>query len=247
LVAVTSLVVYAVESPHTVTKTVVLTRATPTTLAPLCAPGAAPGSCNVDEARAALIPDQPLNAPTRAELAMQLVAARAAALRYPTVAAAVAAGFIPAGKFSPETGAHYIKIGATNGAFDPSNPPSLIYDGTAPTSVVIGVMYLGGAATPPAGFAGPNDHWHRHSNACVSFAGGKIVVPFAVDSDVTAAQCSAVHAVFMPRTTWMVHAWVVPGWESPLGVFSHNNPDVKCADGTEHTDAVGQCKGPGDV
>lgn len=246
LVAVTAMVVYAVASPHTVTKTVVVTKATPTTLAPVCAPGAAPGSCNVDEEREALIPDQPLDSATRAQLAMQLVAARAAALRYPTVADAVAAGFIPAGKFSPETGAHYINISAY-GTFDPSNPPSLIYDGNSPTSQVIGVMYLGGAVNPPAGFAGPNDHWHRHTNTCVIFGGPKIVVPFAADSDVTAGQCAAVHGTFMPRTTWMVHVWVVPGWESPLGVFSHNNPDVKCADGTEHTDAVGFCKGPGDV
>jgi hypothetical protein len=248
LIAVTSMVVYAVASPHAATRTVVVTKAPPTTLAPLCAPGAAPGSCNVDEERQSLIPDQPLDSATRAELAVQLIAARAAALKYPTVAAAVAAGFIPAGKFSPETGAHYINIGAAaSGGFDPSNPPSLIYDGSTPTSVVIGVMYLGGAATAPAGFAGPNDHWHRHTNTCVIFGGPKIVVPFAADSDVTAGQCSAVHGTFMPRTTWMVHAWVVPGWESPLGVFSHNNPDVKCANGTEHTDAVGFCKGPGDV
>ena len=73
--------------------------------------------------------------------------------------------------------------------------------------------------------------------------GGKIIVPFAADSSVNAGQCAAVRGTFMRRTTWMVHAWVVPGWESPLGVFSHNNPDVKCANGTEKTDAVGFCQG----
>jgi len=35
----------------------------------------------------------------------------------------------------------------------------------------------------------------------------------------------------------------VPGWESPKGVFSHEDPDLTCADGTVHTDAVGFCKG----
>jgi hypothetical protein len=249
LVAVTAIVAYAAAAPRTVTKTktVVVAKQTPTTLAPTCAPGAAPGSCNIDEERAALIPDQPLDTATRAKLAAQLVAARAAALRYPTVSAAVAAGFIPAGKFSPETGAHYINIRATYGGFDPSNPGSYIYDGNSPTSQVVGVMYLGGGAGAPAGFAGPNDHWHRHTNTCVIFSGGKIVVPFAADSSVTPGQCAGVHGTFMPRTTWMVHAWVVPAWESPLGVFSHNNPDLKCADGTEHANAVGFCKGPGDV
>ena len=246
VVAMTAVGAYAAASAHTVTKTktVFVAATTPTTVASICAPGAAPGSCNIDEARAALIPDRPLDAATRTTLAMELVAARAAALAYPTVADALAAGFIPAGKFSPETGAHYINISGTYGAFDPSNPGSYIYDGNSPTSRVIGLMYLGGAVTPPAGFPGPNDHWHRHSNTCVIFGrGAKIIVPFAADSSVTAGQCAAVHGTFMPRTTWMVHAWVVPGWESPLGVFSHNNPDVKCANGTEKTDAVGFCQG----
>jgi hypothetical protein len=38
-------------------------------------------------------------------------------------------------------------------------------------------------------------------------------------------------------------AWVVPGWESPQGVFSHANPNVRCADGTMKTDSVGFCIG----
>jgi hypothetical protein len=40
-----------------------------------------------------------------------------------------------------------------------------------------------------------------------------------------------------------VHAWVVPGWDSPQGVFSHANVDLHCADGTDHTDKVGFCTG----
>jgi len=47
----------------------------------------------------------------------------------------------------------------------------------------------------------------------------------------------------MAITGWMVHAWVVPGWESPDGVFSHENPNLRCADGTYDTDAVGKCEG----
>jgi hypothetical protein len=245
--AVAASVSYMAASPRTITKTKTVTvagKVTPTTLAPTCAPGAAAGSCNLDEAREAGIPDQPLDSATRAELAVQLVAARAAALRYPTVADAVAAGFIEAGKFSPETGAHYVKLALPgNGSFDASDPSSFIYDGDSPTSKVIGDMYLAGGGGPaPEGFAGPNDHWHRHRNTCVIF-GPKIVVPFAADSSVTAAQCAAKHGTFMKTTVWMVHAWVVPSWESPLGVFSHENPDVKCADGTYKADSVGFCKG----
>src|SRR5438105_11080375 len=86
--AVSAFVAYAAASPHTITKTktktVYVATKTPATVPAICAPGAAPGSCNIDEARAALIPDQPLDSATRAQLAAQLVAARAAALKYPT-------------------------------------------------------------------------------------------------------------------------------------------------------------------
>jgi hypothetical protein len=188
---------------------------------------------------------------TRAVLAQELVEARAAALRYPTVADAVRAHMLQAGQFSPLTGAHFINLAAMiprganvrYGAFDAANPASLIYSGTSPTSKVIGVMYLSLSVLPPEGFAGPNDHWHRHTNTCVEYGAGKIIVPFAADSDVTQAQCSAQHGSFMRETAWMVHAWVVPGWESPRGVFSHDNPDVLCADGTTKANAVGFCQG----
>ncbi len=249
LVVIAAAVAYAIGNANssTTTKTVVRTVAAPvkpaaTTPAPNCIPGAAPGSCNIDEAAEAKIPDKPLDAATRTLLASQLVAAREAALHYPTVADATRAGMILAGGFSPLTGAHYIDIAHTLGAFDPAHPSTYIYDGTSPTSKVIGLMYLGSGVNPPEGFAGPNDHWHRHTNTCVIFDGG-IKVPFAADSSVTQAQCDAVKGTFMRRTQWMVHAWVVPGWESPAGVFAHDNPDVLCGDGTLKTDARGFCPG----
>jgi hypothetical protein len=204
-------------------------------------------SHNADQA-AELQPDQPLDAATRAKLADQLVEARAIAAQFPTVAEATAAGMIQAGTFSPGVGAHYVRLRAAgdilpNGDVDPASPGSLIFDGNRPTSHLVGLMYLSGAETPPEGFAGPNDHWHRHSNTCVIFAAGGIQVPFAADSDVTKAMCAAKGGTFMERTTWMVHAWVVPGWESPQGVFSHANPNLHCADGTDHADQAGFCAG----
>ncbi len=247
LVVATTVIAYAVGSANTHTKTVVrkvpvASKAAPKAALLHCVPGAAPGSCNVDEAKALAIPDEPLSVATRAVVARQLVAARAAALRYPTVADARRAGMIQAGKFSPETGAHFIRYSGLN-KFDPANPASYIYEGISPTSKVIGLMYLSLSITPGQGFAGPNDHWHRHTNTCVIYKNGHITVPFAADSSVTVEQCNTVHGTFMRETAWMVHAWVVPGWESPLGVFSHNNPDVLCADHTTRADASGFCQG----
>lgn len=194
-------------------------------------------------------PDQLLDPQTRAVLADQLTAARAVAMKYPTVADAERAGYhLVGGGYGPGAGAHYIGFGGGGfggGGFDPSKPPTLIYDGTSPTASVVGLMYLGIGqnAAAPDGFAGTNDHWHRHSGVCLK--GANVIFP--VDADVTLAQCSAKGGSYMKTTTWMVHAWVVPGWESPSGVFSHENPDLPCADGTFNTDAIGSCTGPGDV
>jgi hypothetical protein len=254
LVVATAGIAYAVGSSHTKTKTTTVVRTVPLAardatgptaskaVKTACVQGAAAGSCNTDEAVEAKIPDKPLDAATRAVVAAQLVAARTAAFKYPTVADAVRGGLVQAGRFSPQTGAHFIKLSSLS-TFDPSDPSSYIYDGVSPTSKVIGLMYLSLSTAPPEGFAGPNDHWHRHSNTCVIFGAGQIKVPFAADSDVTLDQCNAQHGTFMRETAWMVHAWVVPGWESPLGVFSHENTDVLCADGTTKADAMGFCAG----
>jgi hypothetical protein len=186
-------------------------------------------------------PDQPLDPETRGLLAQQLVAARDAAMKFPTVADATAGGyFLVGGGFGPGAGAHYIGGGFGGGAFDPAKPPTLIYDGVSPTSRIVGLMYLGmGTNGAPEGFAGPNDHWHRHSGVCLK--GAEVIFP--VDADVTEEQCAAKDGNYMATTTWMVHTWVVPGWESPAGVFSHEHPNLRCADGTFNTDELGRCQG----
>jgi len=190
-------------------------------------------------------PDQPLDPASRAALREQLTEARGVALQYPTVAEATAAGYRLAGGFAPGSGAHYISYGGMTrpDTFDPTHPLALIYDGIAPTSQVVGLMYYGMGDGPPEGFAGPNDHWHRHSSVCIKNGPSGLEVPFPADADVTEAQCAAVQGNFLKITGWMVHAWVVPSWESPQGVFSHDNPDVRCADGTYKTDKAGFCQG----
>jgi hypothetical protein len=187
-------------------------------------------------------PDKPLDPATRSELAGQLMAARDTALKYPTVADAEKAGYhLVGGGFGPGAGAHYIGFGGSFGGFDAAKPPTLIYSGINPTSQIVGLMYLGSGENSgaPEGFAGPNDHWHRHSGVCLR--GADVIFP--VDASVTEARCTAAGGSFMNITTWMVHAWVVPGWESPAGVFSHENPNLRCADGTFNTDKIGRCRG----
>jgi len=189
------------------------------------------------------VPDEPLDTYSRALLAGQLTEARAVAMRYPTVADALAGGYYLAGGFAPGSGAHYVGGGLGADPIDIEHPGSLIYTGTNPGSKIIGLMYLGGGADAPEGFVGPNDHWHRHSNVCIRNGPTGIEVPFPADAEVTAEMCAKERGRLMEITTWMVHAWVVPGWESPQGVFSHDNPNIRCADGTYETDKVGFCEG----
>ena len=197
--------------------------------------------------RSELKPFVPLDPTTQAVLSQQLAQTQQAAMRFPTFGSAKAAGMILAGGMAPGVGAHMQNFGNSfsdvnpDGSINAADPASWIYAGTAPNDPVVGLMYISFDKTAPAGFAGPNDHWHQHSNVCVKFANGIIAVPFAVDQDVTPQECADAHGVFMKKTVWMVHAWVVPGWESPQGVFSHDNLHVYCPGNTDLTNAIGMC------
>lgn len=184
-----------------------------------------------------------LNATDQAALDAQLAITREVALKYPTVAAAKAAGYTRAGPFAPGLGAHYIapvSSAALNpdGVEDPEdlqNPLSILYDGTDPDSKVVGFMYYS-LKKDAEGFVGPNDFWHFHTNVCQKpAADGGTDSPLGADGDTTKAQCEAAGGYIMNETQYMTHVWTVPGYEVSAkdgGVFAEANPKVKCPDGT---------------
>jgi len=149
---------------------------------------------------------------TEQTLETQLAQARATALQYPTVADAVRAGFTLADPYSQGIGAHYMRYGLVDDMFDPAQPEMLLYAGQEPSSPVVGVMYYVDSTDEPAGFAGPYDTWHRHLETCLGPHG----THFAQDPE-------AVDCHHHGKTGWMLHAWVVPGWDSVPGVFSQQN------------------------
>ena len=236
---------YAVSSSHTQTKTIVKTVAPP---APAVTPIADRGFSKLDNGHQAIQGQfyQPMDAATRLALQHQLGLAREVAMKYPTVKDAEAAGYRRQGPFAPGLGAHY-----SNSAFlirsftsvtvmnDAAalHPSMLIYDGTQPDSRIAGLMYM--AFGYPQGFAGPNDIWHYHTDVCiVRGSDGTTNTPFGADTTVSSAMCAAVHGALDPRTPWMLHAWVVPGYDSPEGVFSHDNAAITCRDGSYHAIAL---------
>jgi len=194
-----------------------LTPISPTTLTPTTRTPTTTTPGEVDVApHGVAVPEQPLDAATRAALGAQLVRARTAALQFPTVTDAERAGYRMVTPYVKGIGAHYMNFSLVDSTFDVDHPEMLLYDGTAPTARIVGLSYyvLSGDAAPD-GFAGPNDHWHQHIGLCIK---GTVVVG---GEKLSEAECTARGGVKSPGTgAWMVHAWVVPGWESPQGVFS---------------------------
>ena len=166
----------------------------------------------------------PLDQATTLQLQQQQEQARAVVQRYPTVADAVRAGYGQSTVYVPCIGAHYTNVGLAV-QFNPAAPSELLYDGTAPTSKLVGLSYLvyhpGG---PPPGFAGPNDRWHQHTvNGGLCLKGGLVVGA----ESTSAAACAALGGVKDPLTDiWMLHDWVVPGFECSWGVFAGECPEL---------------------
>jgi hypothetical protein len=235
---------YAIGSSHTQTETqtIVKTVAKPTAAA---TPIADRGFSKLGNGHQAVEGQfyQPMNAATRLTLQHQLALAREIAMKYPTVRAAEAAGYRRQGPFAPGLGAHYSNSAFLIRSFTSVtvmddravlHPSMLIYDGTHLDSRIAGLMYM--AFGYPQGFAGPNDIWHYHTNVCiVRGSDGTTNTPFGADTTVSTAMCNGVHGALDPRTPWMLHAWVVPGYDSTEGVFSHDNAAMTCDDGTYHT------------
>ncbi|HZQ85991.1 MAG TPA: hypothetical protein VFA83_14175 [Acidimicrobiales bacterium] len=170
-------------------------------------------------------PQQPLNLGMRMALEAQQSDARAVAEKYPTVADAERAGYRKSTVYVPCIGAHYTNV-ALAGRFDPSAPSELLYDGTTPGAHIVGLSYLvwhpGGA---PQGFVGPNDVWHQHTfngGLCINNDG------LVVGAEATTpAQCTALGGHKIPLTDiWMLHDWVVPGFECSWGVFASECPEL---------------------
>lgn len=171
------------------------------------------------------LPQKPIDKATREALAQQQVVARSVADRYPTVADATKRGYKMSTPYVPCIGAHYTNVGLA-ARFDPAQPAELLFDGTTPDAKLVGLSYLvyhpGGA---PEGFAGPNDVWHQHNaNGGLCFDRSGVVL---AGEDASHDECAALGGVKRELTdVWMLHDWIVPGWECSWGVFAPECPEL---------------------
>jgi hypothetical protein len=175
-----------------------------------------------------------IDRPTAVLLQQQQATARGVADKYPTVADAEAAGYTQSTTYVPCIGAHYTNVSLVF-QFDPAAPSELLFDGTRPDSKIVGLSYLvfhpGGV---PEGFAGPNDHWHQHNangGLCFSNTNGLAIGAEEVTPEECAARGGTKRVL---ADVWMLHDWVVPGWECSWGVFA---PECAELGGTVGADA----------
>ncbi|CAN5574511.1 hypothetical protein BH20ACT2_BH20ACT2_10890 [soil metagenome] len=171
-------------------------------------------------------PSAPLDADTQAVLDDQLAEARAVIERHPAIAAAEAAGYVHFGRGrqgspppSSRSNVHFVDRSLVDADFDPAAPEAIMYEGTEPGGVATGVVYVVRSEAEPDGFAGPNDHWHRHQ-VCLHDRR-------MISGDLAAEECTAAGGAAPDLSdVWMLHVWVAPGYENPDGVFAHRHPDV---------------------
>lgn len=157
------------------------------------------------------------------QLSEELAVARETALSMPTAADAMSAGYVRVTGYVPGIAAHYMKFSIVDGEFHVAEPEMVLYDGGGPDARVVGLSYYliqPGEAEPTQGFTGDNDHYHRHVGLCTKLGGGVIG-----DSSTTEEECARRGGVKANGSEgWMSHAWVVPGCESPWGLFSGASP-----------------------
>ncbi len=186
--------------------------------------GGSGGTADAEHGPRGALVQLPLTHAERTQLAAQMNQAATTWSKYPTVKQAEAAGYAESTPYVPCIGAHYTNVGLA-GSFNPATPSELLYDGTTPDSKLVGLSYLVNHNDgPPPGFAGPNDHWHQHNaNGGLCLKGGLVVG----GEETTQAECAARggHKTILANI-WMLHAWIVPGWECSWGVFSGECPEL---------------------
>jgi hypothetical protein len=164
------------------------------------------------------VDEQPLAVDERKAFDEQWQAAVAASSTLMTPEQARQAGYVQAAPFNEGVGTHWVKWSLVGHPFDPAAPAMLLYDGIPGRPVrLVGFSYWVGSTREPAGYAGPNDRWHRHAGLCFTRNG------WLTDQQVpNSAACSGFW--LSGRNLWMLHAWVVPGLPNIWGRFAPSNP-----------------------
>jgi plastocyanin len=152
---------------------------------------------------------------------------------------ACAAGYMPVSAVNPNMGIHMTNPAFIGDGFDPGKPEMLLFSsedafGLTRTELgacedgrwggVPGLQAVGAAFfveisdDHPEGFTGDFDNWHVHFNSC---AGAEL------DNLGSRTLCDQRDGMFFEvQPYWMMHAYVVPGFDSQTGVFAMWNDSI---------------------
>ena len=163
-----------------------------------------------------------LSTPSEADaraLDVELDAARSSIGRLDTIEEAAALGYVLATAPSPGIGTHWVRWSQIEQPFDPGLPAMLMFDHERSPPALAGYSYALQSAEEPIGFTGDSDVWHRHTGLCVAATGWVVRErapgPGGCDGSYIAG-----------ADFWMLHTWIVPGWENRDGLFAPMNPKL---------------------
>lgn len=165
-----------------------------------------------------------MTADERLQFGQQLVEAREAALHFPTLADARTAGWILVGGYVSGAGQMLMNpsLSSQDQTFDATSPQGLLYASSIDTAPIVGVQFNAWTSdgSAPSGLIGQDMLWHMHTGTCEVNASFVVVY----DESVTGKACSGIDGKLTNTVSWMVRAWVVPGWENSQGTLAHDNP-----------------------
>lgn len=165
-----------------------------------------------------------LTASDRVRLGVQMDQTRAATAAWPTLSAARAAGWIPLGTFVPGTGQMLVDPTAASQdrVFDPGTPSALLFASSDDDAPVVGAQFDLWGDEAPDGFIGQRPLWHLHAGTCmIDDERGSFAVVY--DPPITGTACQDIDGQLTNTFSWMIRAWVVPGWDNPAGPFAHDH------------------------
>jgi hypothetical protein len=138
---------------------------------------------------------------------------------FDTIEEAASLGYVLATAPSPGIGTHWVRWSQILQPFDLRRPSMLLFDHDRSPPVLVGYSYAVQSASTPVGFTGEADEWHQHTGMCVRLDGW-VVRERAPGPD----GCDG--SFIAGGDFWMLHAWIVPGWENNDGVFAPMNPKL---------------------
>ena len=123
--------------------------------------------------------------------------------------------------------------------FEHDKPEFLMYAGEERDSELVGFAWFvhSTGGSPPEGFTGSNDWWHRHDSLC--FRTSEFLV---MGEDLEEETCDERGGENVQLGDyWMAHAWVVRPWLTYDDVFTNHHPCLH--EGGSENDTAAECWG----